>query len=71
MRSKGRTSARRKQVERYDRVVDWESVAKAIALEHAQMSGQPATKLVSQLAQEHKHVTRKGSRSFRFTFRGE
>jgi putative phage-type endonuclease len=48
---------------------DWEAVAKAVALEYAQLSGQPATHTIATAAKQHQVVTRQGSRRFTFSFK--
>lgn len=48
---------------------DWEAVAKALALDHAQVTGKAATKMVADLVAKHQVVTKKGSRRFTFSMR--
>jgi putative phage-type endonuclease len=50
--------------------VDYEAVAKALALDVAQATGQAATKVFADLAAQHTGVTKKGSRRFTFTYSG-
>lgn len=50
--------------------VDWEAIAKDLALEHAQLSGRAATQMIDQMAKDPKYtrVTKKGSRRFLFQY---
>lgn len=49
---------------------DWEAIAKAVALKHAEATGEAATKTIADLVPDHQKVTRVGSRKFNFTFNG-
>lgn len=48
----------------------WESIAKAVALELAAVTGRAATHIIADLVEQNQIVTRKGSRKFTFTFKG-